>query len=83
MEGQPIVLYHGPLPPEIWLVVSEAYEGGFAVQSNFSRIYALEVALAASLGWITTVDPTGQTYSRVWRITVAGLTALNNKDIMK
>lgn len=63
--------------------MQEAHERGVAVQSNFARALSPQVALAASLGWITTVDPGGRTYSRIWRITVAGLTALNNKDLMK
>lgn len=58
-------------------------QAGLHVQGNFARAYAAEVALAASLGWITTVDPNGQAYGRVWHITVAGLTALNNKELMK
>lgn len=77
------MIYHGPLPPHIWLVATQAHEQGISVQSNFARAFAHEVALAASLGWITTVDPNGQAYGRIWRITVAGLTALNNKDLMK
>lgn len=77
------MIYHGPLPPNIWLVVTYAHEQGIAVQSNFARAFSAEVALAASLGWITTVDPGGQTFGRIWRITIAGLTALNNKDLMK
>ena len=78
-----MMLYHGALPEEIWEVLTVAHEGGISVQSNLARVFSIEVALAASLGWITSVDPNGQAYSRIWRITVAGLTALNNKDLMR
>lgn len=38
------------------------------------------VALAASLGWLTTISPDGQTYTRQWRLTAAGLQALYQKE---
>lgn len=75
--------YHGPLPDEMWPVLTQAHECGIAVQSNFARAYSPEVALAASLGWVSTVTPDGQAYSRMWRITVAGLSALHNKELMR
>jgi hypothetical protein len=77
------MMYHGPLPEGVWVVATLSHHNGLAVQGNASRELAAEVALAASLGWITTVDPNGQAYGRIWRITVAGLTALHNKDLMK
>lgn len=75
--------YHGPIPAGLWDVLSQAHEGGISVQSNFARSYSLEVALAASLGWVSTITPTGLAYSRVWRITMAGLSALQHKELMR
>ena len=57
-------------------VVDEAWTRGFTVLNNFARAHMAEVAMAASLGLITTkVDKS--TYGRVWRITSKGLRWLN------
>ena len=55
-------------------VLKVAHSGGFAVQSNFARCAAVDVAMAASLGCISTctgVDNKG--YGRVWYVTHKGL----------
>lgn len=74
--------YNGPYSDGLWGVLTWAHEGPFSVQSNFARSMAPEVALAASLGYISVVAPDGRTYTRSWYITAAGLTALSNKEHM-
>lgn len=59
-----------------------AWTSGVSIQGDFARTNAEDMALAASLGWISTVDPNGLAYRRQWRITVAGLSALHNKELM-
>jgi hypothetical protein len=61
-------------------VVSQAYETGFATSSNFAREKASEVAMAASLGFITTRISTNL-YGRMWRPTIAGLRFLNEQSL--
>ncbi len=75
--------YRGPMPEAVWHVAMAAWERGVSVQSDFARTHSDALALCASLGWISTVSWDGLTYSRIWRITVAGLTALKNKDLIK
>lgn len=69
--------YFGPLPATIWPIIRKAWEEGIAVSSNLSREASTEIALAASLGWITTVTADGMGYSRIWNVTEQGLTALH------
>ena len=64
----------GQLPTELIPVLDQAYECGFSVQSDFFRKHATGVALAASLGLITTLVREG--YGSIWRITPAGMEAL-------
>lgn len=68
--------YRGEYPPQLWLVLSLAHERFISVQSDWARALAPEVALAASLGWLSNIDPSGHQYTKQWRITPAGLTAL-------
>lgn len=75
--------YHGPLPDSIWLTMLKVWTSPVAIQGDFARSNAEDVALAASLGWISTVDPNGLAYRRSWRITVSGLSALHNKELMQ
>lgn len=49
------------------------------VSSNFAREYAAEIGLLASLGWISTVNWDGKTYSRIWRLTHNGHIALSTR----
>lgn len=74
--------YHGDYPPHIWDVLKQAWMHGIAIQGDFARAVAAEVALAASCGWITSIDLDGSSYSNRWRITAAGLTALTHKEYM-
>jgi hypothetical protein len=50
------------------------------LQGDFSRALAPEVALAASLGFISTIDLDGKAYRKQWHITNAGLVALEHKE---
>jgi hypothetical protein len=67
--------YVGPVPPEVWPLLRLAHEQGFAVSSNTAREYAVEVALAASLGWLSVVTLEGDSYTRIWNVTMEGLSA--------
>lgn len=58
-------------------VVLEAYRHGFSVQSNFAREKAAHVAMAASMGLITT-KIFSNVYGREWLPTVTGLQMLND-----
>lgn len=66
------------LTEELIDVLTEAWKRGFTVQSNFAREQAEVVAMAASLGFITTrVMPT--VFSRNWQITSIGLSWLESQ----
>ncbi len=67
--------YLGAHPDELWVVIEMAWQDGVAVSSNFARHYAAEVALAASLGWISTVTLDGLGFTRTWNITAEGVSA--------
>lgn len=55
-------------------VLRHAYYAPFALQSNYARLNAFAVAVAASMGLITTrVHPRSRTYGFLWRPTVEGL----------
>lgn len=68
--------YYGPIPSGVWLVIRRAYEGGISASSNFAREQSTDLALAASLGWVSTISLDGLTYGRVWNATVEGIVAL-------
>lgn len=75
--------YHGPLPNYMFDLLEYArYNGGISLQSDLARAASHTVALAASCGWLSVISPDGATYERKWRITAAGLTALQHKDHM-
>ena len=72
--------YTGRIPKTLWDVLRLAWEGGgIAVSSNYAREASREVALAASIGWISTVSLDGKHYHRVWNITAEGVAAFNNR----
>lgn len=55
-------------------VLTRAYQAPFALQSGFARSSAFAIAVAASLGFITSqTSPRSTTFSNTWRITEAGL----------
>lgn len=73
--------YHGDYPEPLFEILEAAHEvGGISIQSDLARAHALYVALAASIGWLSTVDPEGYQFGGRWRLTPAGLTALYNKE---
>ena len=55
-------------------VLHVGHNGGFSVQSNFARVASVDVAMAASLGCISTCTGMGNKgYGRVWYVTEKGL----------
>lgn len=72
--------YLGPYPEELWSVLAQAWQGGFSIASNYARDHAPVVALAASLGWISTVSLCGRKYGRTWHITAEGVSAFNSRE---
>lgn len=74
--------YLGHLPEGLWDVLTVAWEANISIQGDFARSHASEVALAASLGWLSNISPDGLTFSRHWRITAPGLTAIKHKEFL-
>lgn len=71
--------YLGEIPERVWEVLSQAWEQPIYIASNFARENRHEVALAASIGWISNITPDGQSYSPCWHLTFAGAHALETK----
>jgi hypothetical protein len=64
-------------PDRVYEAVKRAHEAPFKTKSDFARRYAVEVAAAASLGWISTLNyGPSKVYSDRWSITRAGLKRL-------
>lgn len=61
-------------------VVLEAYKRSFSVQSDYARSRADHVAMAASLGLIST-RVHQNVFSRDWRPTAKGLGWLEDQDV--
>lgn len=61
-------------------IVLEAFTRSFSVQSDFARANAAYVAMAASLGLIST-KVHNNVFSSEWRPTVKGLNWLDRKGI--
>lgn len=60
-------------------VLREVWRSTVKVKSNYARLHAEYIAMAASLQLITTkVGPS--TYAGAWQITGKGLSWLNEKD---
>ena len=68
------------LDKKLFEVVLEAYKRSFSVSSDYARYAAEYIAMAASLGLIST-KVHNNVYSRDWRPTVKGLTWLESQDI--
>lgn len=75
--------YIGPISDEAWWLLKCVWKWGLALQCDIARKHASELALLASQGWCSTVDPDGRTYRNRWRITEAGILMLKNKDMLK
>lgn len=63
---------------KLYDIILEAYKRSFAVQSDFARQYATYVAMAASMGLIST-KVHQDIYSGEWRPTVKGLTWIEKR----
>ena len=63
----------------IYEVVARARQTPFTTKSNFARIHANEVALAASEGFITT-KLNDTTYTNAWMVTGEGLDFMEGLD---
>lgn len=74
--------YHGEYPVGLWFILDHIWQNGLATQGDWARALAPEIALAASCGFISNVNPQGDTYSNRWRITAAGLYALQHKEFL-
>lgn len=59
------------LEDRVSMVVHECFSSPVSIQSNFARVNAFELGVAASLGLISTQTLDG--YSRQWRVTTSGL----------
>lgn len=62
-------------------VLDEAWQGNFTTKSDFARVEADWVAMAASLGFITVLITMTQC-SRFWMITEEGLVALDEINLI-
>lgn len=71
--------YVGPLPTELYEVVATCHSPGVAVSSNYARERSTYLALAASIGWVSTVSLDGHSFGRVWHATLEGLHALTSR----
>lgn len=65
-----------PIDAQLQAVVLQAHTHSFTVRSDYARSFAEYVAMAASLGLIST-KIAGNLYSSHWRPTVKGLAWLN------
>lgn len=65
-----------PTDKNLRAVLEKAWRGGFTTKSDFARRFANQVAVAASLGYITT-QVRGFSFGSTWLITKDGLSILN------
>jgi len=70
--------YLGPIPGEVWTILDHAWEAPIYIASNFAREFKHEIALTASIGWISNIKPDGRSYSPCWHLTLAGAHALEH-----
>ena len=61
----------------LYPVVHEAYLNQFAVSSNYARKHAQQVAAAASIGLISTLEAP-MLFGKHWRVTGVGLQFIRN-----
>ena len=64
---------------ELLTVLYAAHEGEITVSSNFAREKALFIAMAASMGLLST-KITRDVYGRVWKLTCGGLRFINETE---
>lgn len=77
-----MIRYTGHIPEDLWVILRACWKRPIKLQSDLARQYPVEVGLAASMGLISTLDPDGSNYNTTWRITAAGLSALEAKEYM-
>lgn len=75
--------YTGDVPEELWAVLLHAWRRPLALQSDFARQNSVGVALAASMGLLSSIKPDGTEYTTCWHVTAAGITALHYKEHIK
>lgn len=75
--------YTGDVPEELWAVLLHAWKRPISLQSDYARQNAMGVALAASMGLLSTIKPDGGGYTSYWHVTAAGITALHYKEHIK
>lgn len=63
----------------MWEILSYAWDGPFFISSNFARENTIPIALAASLGWLSNIQPDGRAFSRKWHLTAEGLYAVRGR----
>jgi len=61
-------------------VLYAAHEADITVSSNFARERAPIIAMAASMGLIST-KVTRDVYGRVWKLTVGGMKMINEMEV--
>lgn len=76
-RATPGVGYIGDIPEEVWEALEKVWTRPTHISSDYARGHAIEIAILASLGWISNIAPDGRSFSRQWCITSQGLTALN------
>lgn len=59
-----------------------AWEAPFHISGNYARTMAIPVAFAASMGWLTNINPTGRSYARTWHLTQEGALALREREAL-
>lgn len=64
-----------PLGQRLIRVLERAWSSPFTTKSDFAKAEADWVAIAASLGFITTYQPSGR-FGRIWRVTPRGASFL-------
>lgn len=79
-SGSPSLPPVGGLENDLREVVRVAWSGGFTVQSDFARRYAVHVARAASCGYITTLALNGYDFGSKWYATRAGMALLEGRS---
>lgn len=67
-----------PVDQRLSEVILEAYRRSYTTQSDFARMYADLIAMAASMGLLST-RVYGNVFSKQWRPTVKGLQWLEEK----
>lgn len=63
-----------------WAALKSIWLGCWHLEGNDARGHRHDVAMLASLGYISTIAPDGLSYTREWRITAEGFHALRLKD---